>query len=383
MDDGAFKKGSNLPVALTLEHVSPVTRLLEKRKQMLQVQESLDAQKEEYTRKEELFKRREENLRKKDLELQEALVIFNKFLKENEHKRRRADHRAQEEAKKITKIEKDIIKYKQKLAKKKQAKQMLEQSVTRNVKYGTFLEMVYRKHSVEFDEPQSIMSRHKMLTEANADLSQNQETYTIKMEKLRAEFVQYQKDQYNNTLSLNNDIANRSSHLDAAVKAAGEVEEQIAQEEKAESNSKRNSTQIIMAVDNLYYRCMNYDSKSKKGARRPMSKKEKEAENNKMDVTAVKLGVIANYLNDFKDMVESIKGMSAQAALREMHGDRILSPMPDVHVKSGGHDSNHHHPGGHGKGGQNNSSNNNNHSNDNSSNKSGTTGKGEVAVAAT
>ena len=35
----------NLPVSLTLEHVSPVTRLLEKRKQMLQVQESLDSQK--------------------------------------------------------------------------------------------------------------------------------------------------------------------------------------------------------------------------------------------------------------------------------------------------------------------------------------------------
>ena len=46
----------SLPVTLTLEHVSPVTRLLEKRKQMLHVQESLDAQKEEYTRKEEIFK---------------------------------------------------------------------------------------------------------------------------------------------------------------------------------------------------------------------------------------------------------------------------------------------------------------------------------------
>lgn len=34
-----------LPVALTLDHVSPVTRLLEKRKQMRQVQDSLDAQK--------------------------------------------------------------------------------------------------------------------------------------------------------------------------------------------------------------------------------------------------------------------------------------------------------------------------------------------------
>lgn len=50
----------------------------------------MSSQKDEYSRKEELFKRREENLRKKDLELQESLVLFNKFLKENEQKRRHA-----------------------------------------------------------------------------------------------------------------------------------------------------------------------------------------------------------------------------------------------------------------------------------------------------
>jgi hypothetical protein len=45
-----------------------------------QVQEALDAQKEEFARKEEAFRRREEALRKKDLDLQESLIRFNKFL---------------------------------------------------------------------------------------------------------------------------------------------------------------------------------------------------------------------------------------------------------------------------------------------------------------
>ena len=45
-----------------------------------QVQEALDAQKEEFSRKEEAFRRREEALRKKDLDLQESLIRFNKFL---------------------------------------------------------------------------------------------------------------------------------------------------------------------------------------------------------------------------------------------------------------------------------------------------------------
>ena len=67
---------------LVLEHVSPATRLLEKRRLMFEVQEALEAQKAEFNRKEEMFRRREEGLKKKDLELQESLIRFSKFLQE-------------------------------------------------------------------------------------------------------------------------------------------------------------------------------------------------------------------------------------------------------------------------------------------------------------
>jgi hypothetical protein len=40
-----------LPHALVLDHVSPATRLLEKRRQMFEVQEALEAQKQEFNRK--------------------------------------------------------------------------------------------------------------------------------------------------------------------------------------------------------------------------------------------------------------------------------------------------------------------------------------------
>jgi hypothetical protein len=67
---------------MNLDEVSPATRLLEKRRQMFEVQEALETQKEEFARREELFKRREEALRKQDLELQQQLIRFNKFLQE-------------------------------------------------------------------------------------------------------------------------------------------------------------------------------------------------------------------------------------------------------------------------------------------------------------
>lgn len=44
--DPPFGRNRNLPQQLTLDHVSPATRLLEKRRHMFEVQEALDAQKE-------------------------------------------------------------------------------------------------------------------------------------------------------------------------------------------------------------------------------------------------------------------------------------------------------------------------------------------------
>ena len=73
-------RGSNsLPQTLMFDHVSPATRLLEKRRQMFEVQEALNSQKEEFSRREDAFRRREDGLRRKDLELQESLIKFNKF----------------------------------------------------------------------------------------------------------------------------------------------------------------------------------------------------------------------------------------------------------------------------------------------------------------
>lgn len=46
-----------------------------------------------------MFKRREEGLKKKDLDLQESLIRFSKFLQENDSKRTRAEKKAADEIK--------------------------------------------------------------------------------------------------------------------------------------------------------------------------------------------------------------------------------------------------------------------------------------------
>jgi Domain of unknown function (DUF4200) len=73
------------------------TRLLDKRRQVFEVEEALATQKEEYYRKDEQFGRREDQLRRKDLELQEMLIRFNQIITENESKRARAEKKAVED----------------------------------------------------------------------------------------------------------------------------------------------------------------------------------------------------------------------------------------------------------------------------------------------
>jgi len=65
---------------------------------MYEVQDALENQKARFAKEEEQFRKKEEQLRAKDLQLQHQLFRFNKFLQDNEAKRRRAESRAADEA---------------------------------------------------------------------------------------------------------------------------------------------------------------------------------------------------------------------------------------------------------------------------------------------
>ena len=79
--------------------------------------------------------------------------------------------------------------------------------------------------------------------------------------------------------------------------------------EKKESLRKRETTQITMAVDNLYNRCRKV---VKFGYRIPVAGHSTEPMMIKKEETCSKLEVIANYLIDFDDMLRSIEEHRSQ-----------------------------------------------------------------------
>lgn len=55
-----------------------------------------------------MFRKREEVLKKRDLELQESLIRFSKFLQENDSKRARAEKKAADEVRSRQQKEREI-----------------------------------------------------------------------------------------------------------------------------------------------------------------------------------------------------------------------------------------------------------------------------------
>merc|ERR1711907_259059 len=125
----------NVPPQLTLDHVSPATRLLEKRRQKIDVQEALEAQKADFARREEQFQRREQIIKKKDLELQENLIRFNKFLQENDTKRTRAEKKFIEEERKKMEHTEQIEMYRAQLEELETENEKLNDNLNQNKMY--------------------------------------------------------------------------------------------------------------------------------------------------------------------------------------------------------------------------------------------------------
>lgn len=260
-DDGA----PVLPQTLTLDHVSPATRLLEKRRQMFEVQEALDAQKEEFARREEAFRRREEGLRKKDLDLQESLIRFNKFLQENESKRTRAEKRANDERK--FREEKDVAVQRllRQQEKEKAETKKKKEELAKNRKYQLYLEQVQETHADDYPEISNILDRYKTLKDADESLDSRQRETERKMEVQRVRASQFNKAKVNEILNSNNKIAELKKELEQTEAAVAFHQQEIDKARLSLREQTRELGEVLFAVENLKNRCTSASNKDGKG----------------------------------------------------------------------------------------------------------------------
>mmetsp|Transcript_5872 Transcript_5872/g.10173 ORF Transcript_5872/g.10173 Transcript_5872/m.10173 type:complete len:317 (+) Transcript_5872:175-1125(+) len=257
-EDKSFmqSKRKNMPHTLVLEHVSPATRLLEKRRQMFEIQESLEQQKQEFFRKEEVFKRREEVLKKKDLELQESLIRFSKFLQENDSKRTRAEKKAADEIKLRHQKEAEIEILSENHAELKQTKKTTSEIVEQNMSYQQFLETALDfADESNLHEIGDLLKRYETLNDAYL-IQKDRKTFSEEeQEKTRAELQTYSKVKTDEILNLNNEISRLKKILEQYERSAVIYQQEKDQALQNASRQVLEHGQVCMASVNLFQRC--------------------------------------------------------------------------------------------------------------------------------
>jgi hypothetical protein len=290
-----------------LDHVSAATRLLEKRRQMFEVQEALSAQKEEFNRREDAFRRREDGLRRKDLELQESLIKFNKFLQENESKKNRALKRAAEEKRQRESKELEIKRFEVQLKLKLREEGVLKEELEMNLKYQDYLESVVSNMSKFFPEISDILNRYKTLRDANIYLLEKQQLDEGSNEHTLRDFLTYKKSKENQVLNNNNEIADLQVRMEHKQARTNTLQDDIDNAIKEASEKALMLGQILSSVSNILDRC---EENFRRRHNKPQI--DKTSDKSRLDNmplneqclrTMSKLDEISMFMSDFKDII--------------------------------------------------------------------------------
>ena len=251
---GGGKSNLQLPQSLLFDHVSPATRLLEKRRQMFEVEDALINQKEEFARREEAFHRREDGLRRKDLDLQESLLKFNKFLKENEAKRQRALKRASEEKKLCEEKNSEIQDLQSILNNTIEEDKRIKIQLGKYIQYQEYLENVVANNSKYFSDVADVLNRYKILRENNLALVKKQNKDNNEHDAILKEYLTYLKSKENEALATNNNMATMRESLVKTYTDSQVIEENI--EKRIDNTIEKvlSLGQVVRSINHIYAR---------------------------------------------------------------------------------------------------------------------------------
>ena len=293
-----------LPQQLTLEHVSPATRLLEKRRQMFEVQEALDAQKEEYKRRETEFKRREEKLKERDLALQESLIKFNKFLQENDSKRARAEKKERDEIKQRIAKESEITRLREQLEKLKVDKVEMLGVLNENMRYQHYLEAVIDSTD-EYPEIIELLLRYETLEATQHDLVERSREGQSESEEQSQFNKRFHKEKVDEILEYNNQIAMLQQRYEAVIAHKNRLQAETDRQLQESAEATLQLGQVLMACDNIFTRCI---------ATSHVARKKLAATDDDKDAAIEQLNVMKDYVGDLLFITKAYKPNDARAA---------------------------------------------------------------------
>lgn len=167
---------------------------------------------------EELKQRRSE-LERKEAQLQESLVKFDRFLKENDARRERAERKRKEEEGLVVLRNNELEQLQEELSQLMARRVQNKVLLSRYTKYEAYLKSVIGSAN-EYHEIEDIIARHSALTTTNDDLRQREAATHTAMDALKRETAAFREDHRVHMLNCNNRLAALLAKREAAETSA-------------------------------------------------------------------------------------------------------------------------------------------------------------------
>jgi chromosome segregation ATPase len=136
---------------------------------MVEIENALNAEKEEFEMKMESLNQRKQDLRKKEIQLKESISKFDNFLKENDAKLSRAVKKSEDERELQKVKQKEIERLKEEIKQLAKVKDNLQNKVVTHSRFHKYLEQSV-EFADEFQEIHEIINRYETLTTNYQDL---------------------------------------------------------------------------------------------------------------------------------------------------------------------------------------------------------------------
>ena len=205
---------------------SQSTLLLQKKKEMAEVQQQLDRKKEEFRMRMQQCQEKEMELAGKQEQLKEGVRKFEKFLKENDAKRIRANRKALEEIKLKELKESEKQKMTKELEVQEKKRNELQHELASKQRYEHFLERVCDA-TEQFEDIPEVLKRYETLDAANHDLLSRMDEAQTGAEATSTTLAAEMKKTQTTALIVNSDIAEKQKGLKEMRIELQDAEEQM------------------------------------------------------------------------------------------------------------------------------------------------------------
>ncbi|KAL8576123.1 hypothetical protein ACOMHN_001473 [Nucella lapillus] len=233
------------------EHLTPATQILEKRRELEEVEKARKAEKEEFRMKMESLAARRDEIEIRENQLKESLLKFDTFIRENDAKLTRARNKANRERESILQKEDHIDVLKIEKGEMEQKLRLLKEEVDRYAKYHDFLREVMTEGG-GYDEPRAVMTRHKTLTTLLVQLRCKEKLRGAVLEAFRRNMSSFREELEDIIMVQHNTISKLQKDLEVAQGQAMFWENEYNQALSTTSEKTMLEGKLRMAARNLY-----------------------------------------------------------------------------------------------------------------------------------